>query len=679
VALAAAAAASIAAGCDGDSGGGPPPVERLLGSNIDGNYAQLVEIESATGAARALTGGGILGCDEIRAIAWSAELGMLYGFDWTLQELVWIDPATGNVERLAPSIGFSVRDLAVRDRVLFGIDSNDTLVRFDANDRPVAVGSGVGFSGVESLAYDAAGDRLVGCDNQTDALVAIDPFTGVGTSIGALGIVGNPNITSMFEDPATGDVYATTNQTLFRVDTATGQATSAGVFDERIFCASAGPDGAFLATETDISGGNGKSLLRFVLPLGSMTRGPSLGIERTDTLVPLPSGGVAFTVDAAQRRTRLVDLATGRSSDVGPSVFLPGGLSLTFERDAIVGTSSADLAELDTTTGLLLPSAAHGLLAVTGTNTTKGVCDGLRPGRFHVTSGTWLAEFETDGGALVAAFDTGIAGLSGIDREPGTQRLRALSSSGLSYLVDPETETVELDERLFPASLTPEALVREPGTSNWLALSNSTQQLLRRRPDGRVEGVGCFGLGTIDGLASDPEARVAWAVTVSSGVRSLVRIEKGGRTEYVGDGSQLVLPGALFDIAWVPARGRLYGAAQTSPRILVEIDPATGIATELGTLARQVVIGETDGTVLFGIDSNTDELVAIDIDTRVITTIGPLGSPTLGGLARSPVSGDLFAVDAQADVFVRIDPTTAQTTVVSRAPYRSSALTLLPW
>ncbi len=104
-------------------------------------------------------------------------------------------------------------------------DSTGQLYSIDlATGNLVAIGTGVGFTDVEGLAWDPFTNTLFGFDDSTAELISIDITTGVGTVVGssapAAGRAG------MSIDPTTGVAYiGNDDDELYTVDLSTGAAT----------------------------------------------------------------------------------------------------------------------------------------------------------------------------------------------------------------------------------------------------------------------------------------------------------------------------------------------------------------------------------------------------------------------------------------------------------------------
>lgn len=132
--------------------------------------------------------------------------------------------ALGAAAATAGPIGYTAWDVSGTDRLL----------RIDlATGAGTVVGSNIGYSDVDGLAFDGQG-RLWGVDDDTNRLIRIDTTTGLGTGVGNGFGSGYNDMGLAFG--ANGTLYmaatdsAGTVGRLYTVDTGTGAATSVGEF-----------------------------------------------------------------------------------------------------------------------------------------------------------------------------------------------------------------------------------------------------------------------------------------------------------------------------------------------------------------------------------------------------------------------------------------------------------------
>ena len=67
---------------------------------------------------------------------------------------------------------------------------------------------------------------------------------------------------------------------------------------------------------------------------------------------------------------------------------------------------------------------------------------------------------------------------------------------------------------------------------------------------------------------------------------------------------------------------------------------------------------DTNNDILYGTDTNTDQLITIDPETGAGTAVGDLGFKDVIGLAYDPNTDTLFGTDFDTRQFITIDPIT---------------------
>ena len=126
-----------------------------------------------------------------------------------------------------------VRGLAVDPvtNTVYGSDVvNDNLVTLDPLTGQASVIGPLGFGDVQGLAFDPSTGKLYGVDDATDNLIQIDTTTGAGTAIGPHGF---PHVWGLAFDPVTNTLYGSKEGSsgvvkLITIDTATGMGTNVG-------------------------------------------------------------------------------------------------------------------------------------------------------------------------------------------------------------------------------------------------------------------------------------------------------------------------------------------------------------------------------------------------------------------------------------------------------------------
>lgn len=124
--------------------------------------------------------------------------------------------------------------------------------------------------------------------------------------------------------------------------------------------------------------------------------------------------------------------------------------------------------------------------------------------------------------------------------------------------------------------------------------------------------------------------------------------------------------GNVAGLAYDPTTDTLYGTDTVTDQ-LVAIDPNTGVASAVGALGFAFVSGlafDPGTSTIYGTDTVTDQLIWIDSATGAGTAIGALGFGTVAGLAYDPNSGTLYGTDTTTDQLIVIDPLTGAGTAV---------------
>lgn len=208
------------------------------------------------------------------------------------------------------------------------VSGSDILVRMDlATGVGTSIGTGMGFSDVDGLAFDGQG-RLWAVDDNSNRLLRIDTTTGVATAVGS-------GFGSGFNDMglafgADGTLYmASTNGSsdgrLYTVDTSTGTATLVGDLDT---------GSSLKARSLAFSGGvlygwsNVDTLLRIETATGAATAIGGFGFSALtigqDGMDADPATGLLWALSEAENRTYTLDRDTGLASIVATSLSCDG-------------------------------------------------------------------------------------------------------------------------------------------------------------------------------------------------------------------------------------------------------------------------------------------------------------------------------------------------------------------
>src|SRR3569623_1389490 len=208
-------------------------VQNLLESIRDAAFKEANEtadlhlgIDTATGAARRLSGLGLAGVTAITGIAYDATANVLYAASGG--ELMKINLYTGVASVIGPTAVTAGLALHPGTGVLYGSDRSRLYTVNTSTATATVVGSYGGYSDVEGLAFDYNG-ILYGSDTTSNTLLTINmtsgaaqtfKVTGYGTSAGiqlsGLAFDANHQLFYGVDSNALGDQY------LLRVQAATG-------------------------------------------------------------------------------------------------------------------------------------------------------------------------------------------------------------------------------------------------------------------------------------------------------------------------------------------------------------------------------------------------------------------------------------------------------------------------
>jgi hypothetical protein len=217
---------------------------------------------------------------------------------------------------LAGPIGYTAWD----------VSGNDKLVRMDlATGVGTVVGTNIGFTDIDGLAFNAAG-QLYGVNDDTNQLVRIDTNTGVGTAVGAgfgngfndmgLAFGGNGTLYMASTGSGVGRLYT--------VDTGTGVATSVGSFGNSLLVRSLGFYGGKLYGWSNID-----TLLDINTSTGAATTlgsfnfvSPTIGQDGMDAD---PATGLLWSIAEVENRTYTINRTTGAATVRATALTCDGG------------------------------------------------------------------------------------------------------------------------------------------------------------------------------------------------------------------------------------------------------------------------------------------------------------------------------------------------------------------
>lgn len=174
-----------------------------------------------------------------------------------------------------------------------------------------------GFNGINGLALDADSGTLYGIDVTTDALVTINPTTGVATTVGSLS-VDFPSVAGLAYDPDSDTLYASSNSpaaNLYTVNTTSGRATYRGLLPLNF------PALAFDPGTDTLFGVSGQSdsLYTINTTTGAATLVGALGIDTSFCGLAYDAvSNQLYLSDATGDDLYTVDRITGAATLVGP-------------------------------------------------------------------------------------------------------------------------------------------------------------------------------------------------------------------------------------------------------------------------------------------------------------------------------------------------------------------------
>ena len=211
--------------CDGDVD--EDSLDGMALISVDTNAGTIFEIDTATGAATAITSIDPSFGGAINTVAVDGNTAL--GQDYTDLQLVEVDVCDGTMSGLgAHGAGNTCGISWGPGGKLYGIDStNDTLVEFDPTTGKATTIGSLGFD-LQScgLSYDCTNDRLVGAESVSDTLFTVDTTTGAATTLVttdvAFGSVG------IEYDPVEQRFLVSDGTELYAVDPTTGASTDIG-------------------------------------------------------------------------------------------------------------------------------------------------------------------------------------------------------------------------------------------------------------------------------------------------------------------------------------------------------------------------------------------------------------------------------------------------------------------
>lgn len=176
---------------------------------------------------------------------------------------------------------------------------------------------------------------------------------------------------------------------------------------------------------------------------------------------------------------------------------------------------------------------------------------------------------------------------------------------------------------------------------------------------GQVTAEDQVSISSLEALAYDPGSK-AW-YQVSGGDLERFDFEAGESIEHVGPTSVSFLRPATID----PSAGVLYGI--DIDENLVAVDLETGVDTTVGWTGYSQLLDlvfDTELGVLWALEAGDQLLLRIDPATADSTVVSTFARPRLTGAAQDPVTGTLWAVDGLDARLYVVDPVTARATLI---------------
>ncbi|NUQ34705.1 MAG: putative Ig domain-containing protein, partial [Planctomycetaceae bacterium] len=572
---------------------------RLLGSDTE--TGKLVAVDTSTGVATQI---GAIGWNNVRGLAYNTLLNMLYGVDQTTCELISIDRTTG-AGTLIGSIGaVDVSSLAfsTATQKLYAVDNGGPdLLEITPSDASVTVVNTLGvYGGVQGLAYDEAGDRLLGVSSDESKLIAIATDDATITDIGAVS-----GGASLAMDPDSGVLYAlsSSDARLSTVDTDDAAFTAVG--SVAVVASGLAFDGESLFTVNTTT----NELVRLGTGGGSAVTVGALGDDAVIALAYDTANGVLYGSDTDNGQLVTIDTASGEVTAIGSFGAGIDVTALAWDGAVLYGadTNADQLVTIDTNTGTATP--ASGVFGA-GLSDPRGLA------------------FEMGGTALYAADGTS-GTLYSVNVSNGSAS--AIGSTG--YLAAGLAPGMAAGE-LFGLSDRPALLVIDTG--------------------GLGESVDSLALDNLTGLAYDSGNDVLYGVDATAEMLYVID-EFSGTSRAVGALGISDIQGLAY------GGGVLYGVARTSKE-LVTIDTNTGAASAVPAVDLSTFTGisglaysSTGGGTLYVSDRDGDQLIAIDIGTNGVSVVGGGFGSAMNVEGLGFVGSTLYGVDAQSGRLVVIN------------------------
>lgn len=597
--------ACLLAACGGSSGNTGTddtnafPISGLVGT-FEGN---LFKIDTRTGNATLLTGQGLLGAPDVRALAYDPNTNTLYGADTVTGLLLRIDRNTGGSSAIGP-ISSVVAGLAFdpNTNTLYGTDLiSDILVKIDTQTAKTTLVGPLGTAGTVNmvgLAFDPNTNTLYATESTSNTLVRLDLSTGAPTTIGPTGI---SNIQGLSFDRNSHTLYGYSldSNNLVSINTATGAATAIGG------TMSYSPLGlAFDPNHNSLFGSTLDAELVSINTLNATSAPLSrMGGTYLQGLAYNAVTHILYGVDDIQDRLMRIDTATGKATDIGPVGF----------------------------------SDVHALAIDSGSNTLYGLNDATDQ----------LIKINTATGAGTAVGISVVGMTTSLTYDPNASVLYAIQeNTGGVYSIDVVTGTgTYLGFLLSGTDIS--SLTFDPGSNTLYGVDNNTDELVAI--DVSAKNFSVVGKVNIDGIVG---------LSFDTDNNRLLATDKLQLYAINPDNAHASTIGAVGfavnGIGFDTDTATIYASvADNSGGLLLTLDRISGAGSIIGRLGFNTVSSltyDSDNHTLYGFDPTANRLLTIDTSTGAATAVAnaDLFPDTGFGIEYDPNSGTMYGIASAA-------------------------------
>lgn len=190
----------------------------------------LFAVDPATGAATKVANMGLISPMDMTS-DWRPESFRIWATEYETNELIIVDPVSGAATLVGPfNTASPIQSIAydVQSDSMYGTTTTNMLVRIDTATGAATVIGPVGFGSIFALGFDIDG-TLFAISDDANALLSIDPTTGVGSTVATLTLA---SVTDIAVRPEDGALFASDSLTdaIYTIDKQTGAATLVGPY-----------------------------------------------------------------------------------------------------------------------------------------------------------------------------------------------------------------------------------------------------------------------------------------------------------------------------------------------------------------------------------------------------------------------------------------------------------------